>query len=341
MRTDGVFTALDLARVRLFLGLLAAEQLGFAIAVLPDWTPGRAAVATAALLIGSVDALVIAWLLGTGRLWALPVALLAAAGALVQAWLSQTDPHEPAFVLIGAFAIVAVGTILGPDLMSWPEGIGKPPTALRPLLSALLIAGFVGPGWAASLSDPTQTSGTGLDVGITCRFTRTGGAAIATARVQFSWARTDLLPAGWSGDSSAHDTVRVVAFRAEKVDQWKADGDSPELPLASGYGYPWTAFEVDADPMDLTVDGSPPRVGLRWFDPFSSRLPSTTLGITWKAVEPGHAYGVTWLLLGDPTDAPPFLIVEYDHQNRVLFQNAVDCGNPSVVYQTRYAEYVP
>jgi hypothetical protein len=68
MRTDGVFTALDLARVRLFLGLLAAEQLGFAIAVLPDWTPGRAAVATAALLIGSVDALVIASApVGSGR----------------------------------------------------------------------------------------------------------------------------------------------------------------------------------------------------------------------------------------------------------------------------------
>jgi hypothetical protein len=337
----------DLARIRLFMALIAAEMVAVAVVILPDWTPFRAAMAGLGLALGISASLFISWRLGKGLDWLPGVVGVGIVCAIAQALLSQSDPREPAFVALGAAALVAVRPLLGPDLMSWITSPGQPPAYVRPLLGAMLVAGFVLPGFASSTHDPTQIGPDGvadsMHLAVTCQAAQTGDVVTATAHVEFSWPRTDLLPHGLTGTAGANDLLTIWAEGDIARQQWAslANPSSTTMdPLSMAPDLSNWDLSTTVGPIDLTVDGRPPNRGFgRALEQTQATLATSSgqrLDVFWQAIEAGRTYAANWTFMSQPGEGAPFIVVQYDHLKRLLFQAGADCGRPALTYTTQY-----
>jgi len=341
----------DLARIRLFMALIAAEMVAVAVVILPAWTPFRAAVAGLGLALGISASLLTAWRLGK-VLDLLPgVVGVGIVCAIAQALLSQSDPREPAYVLLGAASLIAVRPLLGPDLMSWITSPGQPPAYFRPLpgalLGAMLVAGFVLPGFASSTHDPTQIGPDGvadsMHLAVTCQATQTGSLLTAIVHVEFSWPRTDLLPHGLTGTAGANDLVTIWAEGDIARQQWASLANPPSTtmePLGMAPDLSNWGLSTTVGPIDLTVDGRPPNRGFgRALEQTQATFATSSgqkLDVYWQAIEAGRTYAANWTFLSQPGEAAPFIVVRYDHLGRLLFQAGADCSRPSVPYATQF-----
>jgi hypothetical protein len=338
----------DVARVRLFTALIAAELVAAAVVILPTWTPVRAAVAGFGLALGIAASLFTAWRLDKGMDWLPGVVGVGVGCAIAQALLSQSDPREPAYVLLGAAALLAVRPLLGPDFMSWITSPGKPPAFVRPLLIAMLVAGFVLPGFASSMHDPTQIGPDGvadsMHLAVTCHAKQTGDLVTATAHVEFSWPRTDLLPHGLTGMAGANDLITIWPEGDIARQQWAslANPSSTTMePLSMAPELSSWDLSTTVGPIDLTVDGRPPYRGFGRAigvaqGAASSQSLAQRLDVNWQAVDAGRTFAATWTFQSIPGGPVPFIVIQYDHLHRLLFQAGADCSRPSVAYATQF-----
>ena len=338
----------DIARIRLFMALIVAEIVATALVILPTWTPVRAAVAGLGVALGAAAALFTTWRLGKGLAWLPAVAGVGVVCAIGQALLSQSDPREPAYILLGAAALLAVRPLLGPDLMSWITSPDEAPAFARPLLGAMLVAGFVLPGFASSLHDPTEIGPDGVadsvHLAVTCQATQTGDIVTASAHVEFRWPRTDLLPRGLTGTADANDFITIWPEGDMARQQWAslANPSSTTMePLSMAPDLSNWDLSTTVGPIDLTVDGRPPREGFGLAigvaqGAASSQSLAQRLDVNWQAIDAGRTYAATWTFRSIPGGTVPFVVVQYDHLHRLLFQAGADCSRPDVVYATQF-----
>ncbi len=232
--------------------------------------------------------------------------------------------------------------------MSWITSPGQPPAYVRPLLGAMLVAGFVLPGFASSTHDPTQIGPDGVEdsmhLAVTCQAAQAGDVVTATAHVEFSWPRTDLLPHGLTGTAGANDLLTIWAEGDIARQQWAslANPSSTTMePLGMAPDLSNWGLSTTVGPIDLTVDGRPPREGFgravgAALNPTLPQTIAQRLGVNWQAVEAGRTYAATWTFQSIPGGPAPFIVIQYDHLRRLLFQAGADCGRPAVSYTTQF-----
>jgi hypothetical protein len=337
-----------LTRVRLLLGLIAAEQTAMMLVWVPTLTAGRAVVATVGLALGVVASVLAFWLLGRGRGWPLVLGRFGAAAAITQAFLMHGGVPEAAFWLLCGAVVLASGPLLDSDLWEWGKTAGPSHRWALVLLIPMIVAGFALPTAANSTGDPTQVGPDSLKLRIGCQTDRTPDYVIVTARVEFHWLGVDLLPDGLAGAAGARDWIAVWANQADLLQAWLGEANTYPPDAYTGGGMihhssfarsPWTGL---AGPVNLSIDGRPART------PFASavswnswsNLPQTDaslLEVRWDTIEPGRAYAATWHFRADPGTTPAFMEVQYNHLDRMTFQNGANCGNPTVAYPTRYS----
>jgi hypothetical protein len=349
------------ARIRLFLGLVAAEQIAFAIAVLPGWSPGRAAIAATGLSLGVMAALLCAWRLGRGEAWPLIPAWIAGIAAMLQAFLIHS-PSPAAYLLLGCAGLwtcVEVGRL---PLLSIYDPVGRTPpvSAVSPKLgpgaaswlrgrawlavAAMLIAGFASPTIAATTFDPTLAGPHDLSLSVLCETSSNPSAEVVTVHVKFHWQRSDALPFGQTGAPGPNDAVGVWAQENGMLQEYLTS--YPSWDVATGFPIHHVELQPDAwaastGPFHLEADGGIPRVPFGRADSWTSvrGLPQSQakqLVVDWHAIQAGTTYAATWVFQADPGTKPAFVEVEYEHLSRTTFQVVADCAHPTTTYPTHF-----
>jgi hypothetical protein len=339
----------DLTRVRLLLGLIAAEQAAMLLVWVPTLTAGRAVAASVGLALGVVASMLAFWLLGRGRGWPLVLGRFGAAAAITQAFLMHGAVPEAAFWLLCGAVVLASGPLLDSDLWEWGKTAGPSHRWALVLLIPMIVAGFALPTAANSTGDPTQVGPDSLKLSIGCQMDRTPDYVIVTARVEFHWLGVDLLPDGLAGAAGARDWIAVWANQSDLLQAWLGEANTYPPDRYTGGGMihhsdfgqsPWSSL---AGPVNLSIDGRPATRPFAsapdWNWSSSSGLPQTdakVLEIRWDTIEVGRTYAATWSFRADPDTAPAFMEVQYNHLDRMTFQNGADCSRPAVAYPTRY-----
>lgn len=279
------------------------------VATSAELSPLRAIMVMATGVPAVAVLFVAALAIGRRQRWATELAIVVnVVGLLFGLWEMLSTPNLLSLNVIVSGILLAAAHRERPTLARWVRRSRSIPTRLSVPLLAAAVGGFILPGAAAGLPDPSQAGPDDLHISasMACRETPTRGG---TVTVEFRWDHTSVLPGGLANLSNFGDNLVL------EID--------PTIAAASNY-----AFLTDRDTGVRVAEPNmfpPAAEHLMFRDDLTG---PGVIGIEQGRLEAGRTYRLAWEfdVFGDAALSELQAGVEYWHVDRFRTEMLLDCN---------------